>query len=272
MKKIQIKNKAKTLKKQEYNKYKNDINKHCVEFYNLLDSTPKIKVIIKDDLNSAGSVYRKNSNTYILLLNKKTVLSHNIVLECVLFHEYAHIYDMEHAHKQIQSDVQVSNYCNDLEQYICTIGFDSWTEFFAYSKSMKAFNTKTNTFLELVKVYKNLIKTFKKIENEKQLVEFKNQLDLFVYSSSMYLANYQATGKRRKYCEKTKNSKEFKQLHSIYGKFYNKLGVIFHGVYGKRYKKRIFNLGDFIIRAFYVPFDIYPKKTKNGYILSYQPS
>lgn len=268
MKKIIVKNKSKKLSKDDFKSKVNYIYTISSKMQKKIFTSPKIKIFIKDDIKCNGSVCKKH-NHYEVLINSNIIVGYDIFLESVIHHEFSHIFDIEHAKPSMKYCKVNSGYTPKLEKCILDIGFFFWTEYYAYLNTFDYYTSKSCTKLQLVNQFKKIISFSKKVDETKEYEELISRIRYFVYNTSAYLAYMKINPKIVKYCQNTTSRKEFNYVSKCLDKLSKKYNTMFHGLYGLRFKKRIYKIGEFIIDNFFVPFNIAPNKYKGKYVLSY---
>lgn len=242
----------------------------------LLDFDLNLKVYFVKEKNKisavAAGVIKKDKKWFILYIYDCAFDCNQNNLDTVLFHEFAHLYDIYHA-----SQNEEFNYINDklylksYENLIKRTGFLYWTEFFAHYKCFKNNFSNPNsaeTFLQLVKHYKKIVTKKKEIEEsilkeaknikviKEQLYDLVELIGEFQYCSAGYIASLSFRKNLYDYSEKHKNKKEFKEVSEI---IYNLVKLVFkmiHGTYGKHLGKRLYKIGSYINDKMFSKFNV----------------
>lgn len=251
--------------KESYLQYEDDIFQLVEKYGNYLDFNLKLKIFVREkDKNefdgTEASLYKKGRWYNLDLYD--IVFENNLkYLDGIFFHEFAHIYDHHHVTLNNKNICKADNSSfTSKNDYITYIGYHFWTEFFAYYKSYDAgfYDSKDQkSFLDLLKIYKNIKDNHKIIISEVIKEDAREDLDdcftLFVdsikyliYELSKYIASLPFRKNNYKYCEKTTNKKEFKELSIIVDKLTDLVIKMTHGTYGKYMTKRLYNIGFYL--------------------------
>lgn len=188
----------------------------------------------------------------------------NGIIFGALFHEFLHIFDREQLCKNKYYSFDFSKRFKTIENYLIFLGFEFWTEYFAYDKMYNKFKFifKSPTFYHLVKLYKKLETDSLDIRNhfcksqeiKDKLYKFEKRVEFFIYELSMYMAyENQKYIRKYSYSKRVMNLSESKKLNKIILKIKSYLNKMNHGTYGKYLPIRLFNLGDCILKNIYNP-------------------
>lgn len=114
----------------------------------------------------------------------------------------------------------------------------------------------------------NLDDKTKKIRNlaDKHIEE----INQFIYALAKYLAG-NTMGKPRYYKVKItkENKKIVNELNRIIERLYSLIIKLFTNTYGRGLATKLWNIGDYLIRNFYVKYNIFPEKMKGHIVLIY---
>ena len=196
-----------------------------------------------------------------------------------IFHELGHIYDLHHVlnnkYYKINPLITRQKYMDD---YIIQQGWTFWTEFFAYYFTFDKYKGLHDypTFHQLLVSYKKLIKNYNKLQTKltentkevKDLVEQHiNKIKQFTYALAKYITG-SIVGKQRYYSVKVnpKNKKFVIEIDKILNRLTKLALKLTINTYGKGMARKLWNIGDYILRTFYVKYNIIPIK-RNGYIV-----
>lgn len=197
-------------------------------------------------------------------------------------HELGHVYDMYHVmnNKYYKINPLMSKQTN-MNDYIVQQGWNFWTEFFAYYFTFQEFKGLHDypTFHQLLIGYQHLIEQYEYLEPklDDKTEEIKNLADKhideikqFIYALAKYLAG-SIMGKPRYYKVKVnkENRKLVVELNRIVGSLYRLITKLFTNTYGKGMATKLWNIGDYLIRKFYVKYNISPEKMKGHIVLAY---
>ena len=278
--KIDIKNESDN--KELFESYLEDVRYHIhYEVSHLFDFNINLLVIFRNldnetnfvngETTNGGAAYHKKR--YIILLNinslKRIPYDNGLDFAIAVRHELAHIYDFYHTLNnkfyKFKSPAKHSYYST--RDLVIGIGWRFWTEFFAYYHTFKEFNDKHNypTLLQIVRAYEQLNNQYNKLietgysESDECLQQAQSLLDniaAFVYAISKYMSGY-IFGKKKyyDYCAKTANKKSFIQVQQFIDGLYRKIVPMLTNTYGKGEARKLFNIGEYILRNIYRRFD-----------------
>lgn len=275
----------KTSKEKQFNKYKPLIEETCKYFIEAFDIDSELEIQFiecKKRKNSgflAGQIHYYRKKYYIQINSAyfKDYKKHNssLNIDSTLYHELVHLYDMHNTSKNYLKFSPYAGKYRSQRNFIISIGFDFWTEFFAYYCEFKAFKkyiSKNMSLLKMLKQYKKLKEEFKYIvippKTRKQLNDvamFRENLNKFIYTSAKFLAMDIVFGFNYKYCDKTRNDQEYKELISFYSDITELLNKMVHKTYSKWQMKRLWNIGCCLLDYIYYPFNIDVVKDKYYY-------
>ena len=269
--------------------YKNNIDivkKMVNEFSELLDFDLNLKVyfvpINNEDNDTAAGVVRKDDKWFILNIYDCAFNSCKYSIETVIFHEFAHIYDIYHTFMNESFNcIGDKGKKNSLENLIKCKGFSYWTEFFAHYKCFEnelcSLST-ADTLLQLVQKYKKIIDKQSEVDSmindgenikniKSEISEIVKLINQFIYSSSRYIASLTFRKSLYEYSEKHTTKKEFNDVIKINSDLYRLISKMTHGTYGKYLGKRLYKLGSYIFDEIYARFNIrmYIHKSSIGY-------
>lgn len=277
-------------------KYKNDVIeqvKNIVECSFDFDIVLKIKIIdfeIKENFVNKETICGystwKKDGSYLVCFSSESLArierDNGLDIAISICHELGHIYDLYHIlnNKYYKINPLVLRQ-KDIDDYIIQQGWNLWTEFFAYYFTFKEFKGLHNypTFHQLLIGYQHLIEQYKYLEPrlDDKTKEIKDLADKhiketeqFMYALAKYLAG-NIMGKPRHYKIKVtnKNKKQAKELCKIIERIYSLVLKMFTNTHGKGMTTKLWNLGEYLIRTFYVKYDIFPKKMKGHIVLVY---
>lgn len=282
---IELINKSKET--ELFEKYKDQIWEMLNEISNGFDFSLNLKVYVFDYESKKGFVngeeecgfstitkYGQMIGIYSSML-KLVEYDGGLNLYSSLFHEFAHVFDHHHVLKNPYCKINPMKLSKKtMEDFVFSCGYNFWTEFFAYYKNFYYIEEEREhypTILMITKAYKNLNERCEDILNhasqnsinfQKKVGDFMNDVDEFVYALSKHLAGSILKNKAYSYCEKTKNSKEFRQVSIISKRLLGKIAPLFKNTYGRGMVNKIGWLGKCVIDNVYVKFNIYPKQGK----------
>jgi len=197
-----------------------------------------------------------------------------------IYHELGHIYDMYHVmnNKYYKINPLMFKQTN-INDYIIQQGWNFWTEFFAYYFTFKEFKNLHDypTFHQLLIAYQHLIEQYNYLESklDDKTKEIKNLADKhieeteqFIYALAKYLAG-SIMGKPRYYKVKVtkENKKAVGELNRIVERLYRLIIKLFTNTHGKGMVTKLWNLGEYLIRTFYVKYNIIPEKIRGHIVL-----
>lgn len=199
-----------------------------------------------------------------------------------IYHELGHIYDFYHVmnNKYYKINPLIIRQKN-MNNYIIQQGWNFWTEFFAYYFTFKKFKGLHNypTFHQILIGYQHLKEQYEylapKLDNPNAKIEnlankHITETEQFIYALAKYLTG-SIMGKPRYYQIKVtkKNKKLVNELGKIIDRLYNLILKMFINTHGKGMATKLWNLGDYLIRTFYVKYNIFPEKRKGYIVLVY---
>ena len=198
-------------------------------------------------------------------------------------HELGHVYDMYNIlNNNYYSYNPLLAKQKKFEDFIIQIGWDFWTEFFAYYFTFKEFKELHNypSFHQIVVGYQKLVEEYeiikpnvadKKNQNVKELAhKHIDNIEQFLYATAKYLAGCLA-GKQKYYKVKPnkKNYKYIEELDKILVRFMRLISPMFNNTHGKGMTRKLWNLSRYIIMTFYLKYNIRPYKHKGHYTFAY---
>ena len=277
-------------------KYKNDVIeqvKNIVECSFDFDIVLKIKIIdfeIKENFVNKETICGystwKKDRSYLVCFSSESLArierDNGLDIAISICHELGHIYDLYHIlnNKYYKINPLVLRQ-KDIDDYIIQQGWNLWTEFFAYYFTFKEFKELHNypTFHQLLIGYQHLIEQYKYLEprlddKTKEIKDLADkhikEIEQFMYALAKYLAG-NIMGKPRHYKIKVtnENKRQAKELCKIIERIYSLVLKMFTNTHGKGMTTKLWNLGEYLIRTFYVKYDIFPKKMKGHIVLVY---
>lgn len=203
-------------------------------------------------------------------------------LYITVYHEMAHVYDIYHTEHNDFYIINVSRKpYRRMEDFVIYEGFQFWTEFYAYAYGFRRFKEYSHniTFLNLVNFYDDLLgkhQIIKQMYVDKDpqlntaLEDFRDSIDSLAYMFAMYIAG-EIHGKpyNYKYCKKTRNRVAYKKAAKFYNGVWNKIFDIYECPYRKGMARKLYVLGSFILKQFYLPFGLEPIKNKGKIVLGF---
>lgn len=201
-------------------------------------------------------------------------------ISIAICHELSHIYDLYHVmnNKYYKINPLILRQKN-INDYIIQQGWNIWTEFFAYYFTFKEFKKFHDypTFHQILIGYKHLIEQYKYLESrlDNKTKDIKNLADKhieeikqFLYAVAKYIAG-SMVGNPRYYKVKVtnENKKIISELNNIIERLYKLIIKMFTNTHGKGMATKLWNLGDYLIRTFYVKYNIFPEKMKDQIVL-----
>lgn len=261
-----------------FEQYLEDIRAHIYnELTQCFDFNINLLVIFRDldnetnfvnqETTNGGSVYYKKR--YIILLNinslKRIPFDRGLDFAIAVRHELAHIYDFYHTlHNKFYKFQSLSKKSyHSVFDMIINIGWRFWSEFFAYYHTFKKFKNEHNypTMLQIVSSYELLIEQYECLmaagyseddECQKKAQSLLGNIEDFVYAISKFMSGY-LFGKKKNYdyCDKTAGKKSFIQVQRLIDGLYRRIVPMLTNTYGKGEARKMFNLGDYIMRRIY---------------------
>lgn len=244
-----------------------------------------ITILFRDSFNYGAlsketlATVSKNK-TYKIILHSK--IMHYIAEEkynlvnSIIYHECLHIYDMYSIRKNpLYNFNPCSSKYRNYASFIMSIGFQFWTEFYAYAKTFEYYKEyySYKTIYQLAKDYKKIQEKSKNIKFLSERAEQINRLDAVEDDMKVFLYMLARTaagsifGKKRKYqySSKTQNLKEYTYVKKRLDVLIKMMKKMTHGTYGKYLYRRLYNIGFYILKHFYYPLSISVKKV-NGVV------
>lgn len=259
------------------------------------DFNLKLHVIIKDFNSEINYVNKetdcgystwKKDGSFVICLSTESLrrikYDQGLDLDTSIYHELCHIYDFYHVmnNKHYKINPLYLKQKN-IKNYVIREGWNFWTEFFAYYFTFREFKEFHNypTTHQIVVAYQKLIKQNNIIhtkikEQEYGIQELCNKhiedINQFKYALAKHLAGC-IMGKRKYYKIKIteKNEKYVKEINKITQRLLKLISELIINTYGKGMARKLFNLGHYIIKTFYVKYDIIPIKHKGYIALAY---
>lgn len=197
-------------------------------------------------------------------------------------HELGHIYDMYHVMNNKYYKINpLMLKQNDMSDYIIQQGWNFWTEFFAYYFTFKEFKGFHDypTFHQILIGYQHLKEQYKYLEPrlDNKTNEIKNLADKhieeikqFIYATAKYLAGSIICKPRYYKVKVTKeNKRDINGLNKIIERLFGLIIKMFTNTHGKGMATKLWHLGEYLIRTFYVKYNIFPEKLKDHIVLVY---
>ncbi len=277
-------------------KYKDDIIKHVKAIVeNSFDFDIVLIVRIKDietkenyvnkETICGYSTWRKDGS-YVVCLSSESLerirWDNGLDIAIAICHELGHIYDMYHVmnNKYYKINPLMCKQTN-INDYIIQQGWNFWTEFFAYYFTFKEFKNLHDypTFHQLLIGYQHLLEQYKFLEprlddKTKKIKDLADkhieEIKLFIYALAKYLAG-SIMGKPKYYKVKVtkENKKTVSELNKIMERLYGLIIKMFTNTHGKGMATKLWKIGDYLIRTFYVKYNIFPEKLKGHIVLAY---
>lgn len=209
---------------------------------------------------------------------KKFIFKNKNYFTSVIMHEFAHVHDIYSCIYSKKCPYNPESPPKSEDEYYMRLGFDFWTEFFAFSVVYQAYKTKDYPTIKTVitqsaKV-RALLDDFETKPCQKKYSLFIGAAKNLVYLFANTLAGYKfAVSRYYKYSEKTKQNPDYtfvvdfmKELNSLIYKM--KLHK-----HNKSFKKNIHKLGKFIFECIYeqMGLEIFEKENKT-YSIGYPKS
>lgn len=277
-------------------KYKDDIIKHVKAIVeNSFDFDIVLIVRIKDietkenyvnkETTCGYSTWRKDGS-YVVCLSSESLerirWDNGLDIAIAICHELGHIYDMYHVmnNKYYKINPLMCKQTN-INDYIIQQGWNFWTEFFAYYFTFKEFKNLHDypTFHQLLIGYQHLLEQYKFLEPKlddktKKIKDLADkhieEIKQFIYALAKYLAG-SIMGKPKYYKVKVtkENKKTVSELNKIVERLYGLIIKMFTNTHGKGMSTKLWKIGDYLIRTFYVKYNIFPEKLKGHIALAY---
>lgn len=277
-------------------KYKDDIIKHVKAIVeNSFDFDIVLIVRIKDIVTKENyvnkettcgySTWRKDGS-YVVCLSSESLerirWDNGLDIAVAICHELCHIYDMYHVmnNKYYKINPLMCKQTN-INDYIIQQGWNFWTEFFAYYFTFKEFKNLHDypTFHQLLIGYQHLLEQYKFLEPKlddktKKIKDLADkhieEIKQFIYALAKYLAG-SIMGKPKYYKVKVtkENKKTVSELNKIVERLYGLIIKMFTNTHGKGMATKLWKIGDYLIRTFYVKYNIFPEKLKGHIALAY---
>lgn len=216
----------------------------------------------------------KNDYTIALNINSLKLIRYDEGLDIysTYIHELTHIYDIHHIinNKYYSINPQSIKH-KTFSSFFIYYGWLYWTEFYAYYNTYKFENDQTYPRL------KQLITSWKKLENEytqiidnlenqtknigkQKFKDFVTKVEQFTYIFAKYNAGCCFNYSNYQYCEKTKNTKEYKYIVKLRKGLLKHTEKLLTNTYGKGLARKLYNLGYYIYVNIYDHFNIWPCK------------
>ena len=231
------------------------------------------------------STWRKDGS-YVVCFSSESLerieQDNGLDIAIAICHELGHIYDMYHVmnNKYYKINPLIFRQKN-INDYIIQQGWNFWTEFFAYYFTFKEFKGLHDypTFHQILIGYQHLIEQYEYLEprfddKTKEIEDLADkhieEIKQFIYALAKYLAG-SMIGKPRYYKVKVtkKNKKAVGELNKIIERLYGLTIKMFINTHGKGMATKLWNIGDYLIKTFYVKYNIYPEKIKGCIVLVY---
>lgn len=227
----------------------------------------KLNVVITNDENIYGLIkgnaaFNYKRRHYIVNLTTRLIEEYHkgnkYYLEVSILHELAHLFDYYHAisNKCVKKQLKI-NSTKRTKDFIFKYGYRFFTEFNAYRICVQMYDKEfeCETKYQMLQKYKRIKELDRKIRKQfnkdgtfcEVFDEYVGDIDKFIYSFSKYLA-VEIYGKNRKqnYCEKTMDSKEFKEFTKLEIGLARNMEKMCRGTYGKHFMTRINKVGLYI--------------------------
>ena len=275
-------------KKALFKELKDNVLCEASALLKLIDEPIKVTINIVDnledncafnDVNTNGYVYYQGHHAFtinVLVSSLEDVKTDGGLTICsLLAHEFAHIRDKLNF---LKSDLKflkdVDKKPRTYKEFLRNVGYDFWTEFYAYRFMFKNFQeVPYSSFLNLVKQYEQLCEEKEKIapliiksgKHDAKIRSYCENAFLFVYLIARFLAG-DIYGKRKyyDYAESTKSKPSFKYVDRLVRIIVKRIKPMMNEKHGKRKAYAITNLGYYLMEEFYHKFNMYAIK-KNNY-------
>ena len=269
-------------------KYAGDIKRyinHIID--NNFDFDLTLKVIFRDKINDynyinseiAGGAMTYKYGTFYLCIAEHSLQNieydDGLDMAIILSHEMAHIYDLYHMmHNRYYTVEPLKRDKSNMTDYIISLGYNIWTEFYAYLTTFKQFYDLHNypTKLQLVKKYERIIKDYEELktklnnlneETHQKAEQFIKDIEILLYGCCKYLAGIiYGKGKYYKYTLKTQKNVNFIKFQKFIDGLLSVISPMITNSYGKGMAKKLYNIGMYVINKMYAQFNIYPFKHK----------
>lgn len=231
------------------------------------------------------SMWRKDGN-YVVCFSSESLerieKDNGLDIAIAICHELGHIYDMYHVmnNKYYKINPLMCKQ-TDINDYIIQQGWNFWTEFFAYYFTFKEFKGAHDypTFHQLLIGYQHLIEQYQYLEpmlddKTKEIANLADkhieEIKQLIYALAKFLAgSIMSTPRYYKVKITEKNKKSVNELNKIIERLYRLTIKMFTNTHGKGMATKLWNIGYYIIRTFYVKYNIYPEKMKGHIVLVY---
>ncbi len=240
---------------------------------------------VNKEITSGYSTWQKDGK-YVVCFGSESLeridRDNGLDIAISICHELGHVYDMYHVmnNKYYKINPLISKQTN-INDYIIQQGWNFWTEFFAYYFTFKKFKGLHDypTFHQLLKGYQHLIDQYEYLEPklDDKTKEIKNladkhieEIEQFIYALAKYLAG-NLMGKPRYYkvIVTKKNKRAVSQLSRIIERLYRLNIKMFTNPHSKGMSTKLWDIGEYLIRNFYVKYNIFPEKMKDHIVLVY---
>lgn len=255
-----------------YKKYRNKIADMVKDCASCLDFDLNVKVVARKrkmfDKNTyyGGSVERGGKGYKLYLYEdalKSVKYDGGFELDKTLYHEFLHIYDMEHVRRNDYCSLAPFRKSKSYGDFFVKTGYKFWTEFFARFRCHIQYKENVEdcaTFYQLIKRYKEISQKYEavydseKLPSKKYLDDIYSELESFVYLFSVYVAR-DIFRRRENYCYsvRLRKSSYYKLLSKAYNKIIQTVISQLYCPYGKLAESRLCKIGEIIFEQFYYP-------------------
>lgn len=193
-----------------------------------------------------------------------------------LYHEFVHILDAHHASASLGFN-PLSFEKKSKENILLSIGYNFWTEFYAYYKLFRNFKAdfKGPSMFYLIKRLKRLIIKESKLTRNLDVNIYEELYDDVCWFSYLLAERMgvlaAGADSYYRYCDKTINSDEYKYLSKFITGMKKYISKMLHGTYGKHMKSRLIKLGEYIFKKIYAPFGMELIEVDNEWVIAYYP-
>lgn len=258
-------------------------NEDCIKFleklindmYKYFDFNIDLNVSIIDVLPNNSDDYQifayVNFDDDLINLNIDKVVfdmfngNYYFQIEGSIYHEMIHLQDYINIKKCF--NFVISSYeWNTEEELLVNIGYEFWTEVLAYAETFSIYKDFFNypTEKQLARKLTKLLMYERNLnivkEQMSDVVNVLNRIKRIIYLYAKHIGGCLCgNNKYYVYCDKTKNSDEYKYMKKVKTGLYKHIYKIGNNTYNKYLKKKLYNLGKYIFIKFYnfVNLDVY---------------
>ncbi|MDE7167267.1 MAG: hypothetical protein K2O28_00270 [Clostridia bacterium] len=244
----------------------------------------KQKQFINDETYNGGTTLVDNKYAVILNISSLEAIPNDGGFDFALsvHHELCHVYDLHQAMRRKHHPINpLYKSYKTLKDFTISKGWMVWTEFHAYFLTYKKFSEDYDcpTLLQIVNGYENLsaqldkikkINNFDAEESKTIIYDFIDNIEDFIYFTAKYLAGVSFCDQQNEDCdEKTEESDAYKSVNKIFVGIMKKILPLVKNSYGILMTKKLYKLGEYLLKAVYAEFDIFPVDCDGQVLFAY---